>query len=90
METRHLIVSGSVQGIGYRWNMVEKARRLGVSGWVRNRSDGTVEAVAAGDAEAVAAIIAWARCGPPGAQVTHLAVEIGEGSFAGFEARPTV
>ena len=90
MEIRHLIVSGRVQGVGYRYGMAREARQLGVSGWVRNRLDGTVEATIAGDAEAVATIISWARCGPSGAVVTHVATEIGEGSFSGFEALPTV
>ncbi len=89
MEIRHLVVSGNVQGVGYRYAMMAAAMRLGISGWLRNRLDGTVEAVVAGEAEAVAAIIAWARQGPPGAQVTHVAVEIGEGEFSGFAARTT-
>lgn len=87
MEIRHLIVSGLVQGIGYRYGMTREALRLGISGWVRNRFDGTVEAVVSGEAAAVAAIIAWARQGPPGAQVAHVAVEIGEGVFSSFAAR---
>jgi len=90
VEIRHLIVSGDVQGVGYRYGMMHEAQRLGVSGWVRNRSDATVEAMVSGEAAAVAALIAWSRRGPPGARVTHVATEIGEGLFFGFEALSTV
>lgn len=89
MEIRRLIVNGTVQGVGFRHGMTREAQRLGVSGWVRNRGDGSVEALVEGSAETVAAIVAWARHGPPGAHVAHLAVELGEGSFSGFEARPS-
>jgi len=89
MEVRRLIVTGYVQGIGYRYSMVMAARRLGITGWVRNRRDGSVEAMIAGDAEAVAAMIAWARHGPSGAEVEHVAVELGSGEFSDFEQRPT-
>jgi acylphosphatase len=89
MEVRHLIVTGYVQGIGYRYSMVMAARRLGVTGWVRNRRDGSVEAMVAGDAEPVAAMIAWARHGPSGAEVEHVAVELGSGSFESFDQAPT-
>jgi acylphosphatase len=67
--TRHLVVRGLVQGVGYRWSMVQAAQRLGVRGWVRNRRDGSVEALAAGDADAVEALVRWARQGPAGARV---------------------
>lgn len=89
MEIRRLIVTGQVQGVGYRYGMTRKAQHLGITGWVRNRPDGSVEAVVAGHPEAIAAIIIWARRGPPGARVAHVAVELGEGAFAGFEARPS-
>ena len=89
MEVRRLIVTGYVQGIGYRYSMVMAAQRLGVTGWVRNRRDGSVEAMVAGDAEQVAAIIDWARHGPAGAAVEHVAVELGSGEFPGFEQLPT-
>ena len=89
MEVRHLLISGLVQGVGYRYNMAHTARRLGIGGWVRNRADGSVEAVVAGSADAVAAIIHWARQGPPNAQVDHVAVELADGEFRDFEQRPT-
>ena len=89
MEIRHLLISGLVQGVGYRYQMTVAARRLGIAGWVRNRVDGSVEAMVSGSAEAVAAIVQWARQGPPDAQVTHVAVELGAGCFQGFEQRPS-
>jgi acylphosphatase len=64
-----LVIRGSVQGVGYRYAMVEAAIAQGVAGWVRNRRDGTVEAFVQGDASAVEAIVAWCRRGPPAARV---------------------
>jgi acylphosphatase len=86
---KHLIISGRVQGVGFRYSMHAEATRLGVTGWVRNRRDGTVEAVVDGEPAAVAAMVAWARAGPPGARVTDLAVRDTDGSFTRFESRPT-
>jgi acylphosphatase len=88
-ETRHLVITGAVQGVGYRYSMVLAAQRLGVAGWVRNRRDGSVEAMIAGNAADVAALIEWARHGPAGAEVAHVAVEPGTGSFEGFAQLPT-
>ena len=87
--TRHLSISGRVQGVGYRMYMQRKARELGVAGWVRNRRDGGVEATVQGAPEAVEAMIAWARGGPPGAVVTDVRVSEAEGSYTGFEMLPT-
>ena len=67
--TRHLRISGRVQGVGYRDALRAEALARGVRGWVRNRRDGTVEAIVQGSAEAVAAIVAWAHRGPPAARV---------------------
>ena len=86
---KHLTISGRVQGVGYRMSMVDEARRLGVTGWVRNRRDGTVEAVVDGELAAVEAIIVWARRGPPGSQVTDVAVAEADGTFDGFGWLPT-
>lgn len=86
---QHLLIRGSVQGVGYRWAMVEQARRLGLTGWVRNRRDGTVEAVAAGPPDDLARLLQWARRGPPAAQVAEVVVTPAAGAFGGFEQRPT-
>ena len=72
--TRHLLVSGHVQGVGYRWSMVQAADRLGVQGWVRNRHDGRVEACAWGTPQAVQALITWAHQGPAPARVDAVVV----------------
>jgi acylphosphatase len=74
MIARLLVIRGRVQGVGYRYAMVEVASAFRVAGWVRNRRDGTVEAFAQGDEAAVDAVIAWCRRGPPGARVEDVAV----------------
>ena len=86
---KHLMIAGRVQGVGFRYSMAKEAERLGVTGWVRNRRDGKVEAVIDGAADAVEALLAWARRGPPSAHVTDVQVTQVEGSFARFEMRPT-
>jgi acylphosphatase len=64
-----VIVRGFVQGVGFRYAAARVARSRGVSGWVRNNPDGTVEAVYEGDADAVHALVAWCAQGPRGAEV---------------------
>jgi acylphosphatase len=86
---KHLLISGWVQGVGFRYSMAEEAERLGVTGWVRNRRDGTVEAVVEGEATAVDALLAWARRGPPSARVTEVTVSEVDGRFERFEMRRT-
>jgi acylphosphatase len=68
----HLLIHGSVQGVGYRAFVALQAEMLGIEGWVRNRKDGTVEAVAAGDAEKVDKLIRACREGPPGCRVSAI------------------
>ena len=65
----HVIVSGDVQGVGYRYTMRMVARDAGVTGWVRNRPDGTVEAEIEGAPAQVDEVLAWMAQGPPGARV---------------------
>jgi acylphosphatase len=87
----HLRIRGRVQGVGYRASMSREARRLGLSGWVRNRLDGSVEAAAVGDDAAIEALIDWAHRGPPAARVTEVEVRplAGPIDIEGFEQRPT-
>ena len=84
-----LKIFGVVQGVGYRWSMVQEARRLGVRGGVRNRRDGSVEAIVTGPTQALDQIIEWARKGPPSATVTAVDVLAGDGTFESFEAWET-
>lgn len=87
-----ITVTGRVQGVGFRYALRAEAQRRGTRGWVRNRRDGAVEAVVAGDADAVEGVIAWAHDGPPSARVDDVdVVENGasEDAPAGFEIRET-
>ena len=89
MKARHVVISGRVQGTGYRDWMVREATRLGVEGWVRNRADGTVEALVAGDVAAVQALLSACRRGPPLARVSEIAEEFAEPpSEPGFRRLP--
>ncbi|MFQ5896344.1 MAG: acylphosphatase [Nitrospinota bacterium] len=65
----HLLVHGMVQGVGYRFAVQRQAERLGLSGWVRNCPDGTVELAAEGEEETLQLLLAWCRQGPRGARV---------------------
>ena len=91
MRSVRLVIAGRVQAVGYRAWTIETAMRLGLRGWVRNRRDGTVEALVIGGADAVAAMIAACREGPPAARVAEVAVgEAEDDGSAGFTARSTV
>ncbi|GAB4115339.1 MAG: acylphosphatase [Sideroxydans sp.] len=89
-KTLHLVVHGRVQGVCYRDSMRREAERLGVNGWVRNRRDGTVEALAQGEADAVDALVRWAQRGPQLAAVTCVELRPGNGNYAVFEIRESV
>lgn len=75
MSALHVRITGVVQGVGFRWFVRERARRLGLSGWVRNLRDGTVEVAAEGDAGQLELLRRELRRGPDGARVEDL-VEI--------------
>ena len=88
-STLHLSITGRVQGVGYRDSIRAQALAAGCTGWVRNRRDGSVEAVIEGTAEAVAGVLAWARRGPPAARVDHVEVSEAKGGHARFEVLAT-
>lgn len=75
MKTVRAVISGRVQGVWYRAWTAGEANKLGLAGWVRNRSDGTVEAVFAGPPQHVDAMLAKCRKGPPLARVDDIVVE---------------
>lgn len=70
-----VVVSGAVQGVGFRWTASRQAREHGVAGWIRNNDDGTVEAVFEGVPAAVDHMIAWCRKGPRSASVAGVGVQ---------------
>lgn len=87
--TRRLSIRGRVQGVGYRDAMRIEARRLGVTGWVRNRHDGSVEALVQGRPEAVDAMMQWVHRGPPLAMVLRVEAFPADGVFTQFDRAPT-
>lgn len=82
---RHVVIRGRVQGVGYRAWTEYTADGRGLEGWVRNRRDGAVEAVFAGEAQIVREMIDLCRKGPPGSRVD--AIEEREGTAAEFDLR---
>jgi acylphosphatase len=94
VHVRHLLISGLVQGVGFRYGLHAAATGAGVTGWVRNRRDGRVEAVVQGTPAQLEAILRWARRGPPGARVDEIVDAEATGyltmAYARFEHRPTV
>jgi len=92
LETRLVRVRGRVQGVGYRHACVQQARALGVTGWVRNRMDDSVEAMLQGTPRQVARMCAWMRDDMPAALVERMDVTDVPPPFPrfdGFEQRPT-
>ncbi|MBI5891465.1 MAG: acylphosphatase [Nitrosomonadales bacterium] len=86
-KTLRLVIHGRVQGVFFRNSMQGEAQYLSISGWVRNRSDGTVEAVVQGEADAVDAIVRWAQRGPQTASVERVDISPDTGSYEWFEIR---
>jgi acylphosphatase len=72
---RRLVIAGRVQGVGFRYAFANEARMRGLGGWVRNRRDGTVEALVSGPAPGVEAMITWARVGPSTARIASVDIE---------------
>ena len=93
MLTRQIRVTGRVQGVGFRYALRAEALRLGIAGWVRNRADGSVEALLQSDEEKVERLIEWSRRGPPGARVDEVQsvpAEEPHRVHAAFEQRPSL
>jgi acylphosphatase len=89
-RTVHVRIEGRVQGVFFRDWMEREARSLGLTGWVRNRRDNSVEATISGDPASIDDMLARCRHGPPAARVTDLAIlSENDESFASFEIRPT-
>ena len=89
MLQRRLAIHGLVQGVGFRASLAREARRLGLAGWVRNRRDGSVEAVVAGGPGAGGGLTRWGARGPPAAGGGWGGVGPARREFVGFETRPT-
>ena len=89
--TVHLEISGIVQGVGYRESMGAVTRALDVRGWVRNRANGSVEAVVQGEEQDVERVIAWCHNGPPDARVRYVKTDLmnTHETFAAFTRRPS-
>jgi acylphosphatase len=89
MTRVHARIRGRVQGVAFRAYTQDEAERLGLSGWVRNREDGSVELWAEGDETALRTLIAWCKHGPPAARVESVDADWGEaeGKSAGFHIR---
>lgn len=84
----HVFVSGRVQGVYYRASTRDRARELGVDGWVKNLADGRVEAVFEGNAEDIESMIEWCHTGSPSARVDDIEAEYGDPTaLEGFEIR---
>lgn len=85
LSTLRLVIHGRVQGVFYRDSMQREAHRLGISGWVRNQPDGTVEAMVQGEPALLDKLVQWAHRGPELAQVERVVVQPAQGKFNGFE-----
>ena len=84
-KTLRLVIHGRVQGVFFRDSMRAEAIKHGITGWVRNRSDGSVEATVKGKSADVATILRWSQHGPQHAQVTRVDITPADGSYTDFE-----
>ncbi len=89
MKRIHLIVSGRVQGVAFRANTQSEALKLGLTGWVKNLADGSVEIVAEGESKPLDAFASWCKCGPSAARVEQMRKEEADasGEFGNFSIR---
>ena len=78
MKRARVVVRGSVQGVFFRVETRDRARSLGLAGWVRNQPDGSVEAAFEGEAERIESMVEWCRSGPAGARVDDMEVAWGD------------
>ena len=91
LTTLRLRIEGSVQGVGYRFFAVDEARKLGLDGWIRNRNDGSVEALVSGPTKQVEGFVAICMRGPSGARVSNVDMHAAEApAERGFRTRATV
>ncbi len=83
----HVTISGLVQGVGFRHSLWRQARKRGISGWVRNRADGAVDALFQGEMNSVEDLIEWCRVGPAFAEVSevHVILQNKEKNFDSFD-----
>jgi len=88
--TKHILIFGRVQGVFFRESMCIKANEFGLTGWVRNRQDGSLEAMVQGVETQIDALIEWARHGPENAHVTSMAISDGYGDYTDFRRVDTV
>ena len=89
MERLHVVVHGRVQGVYFRASAQDKARRLGLRGWVRNCADGGVEFVAEGERSELEQLLSWSQAGPPSATITQVETDwqTASGEFRRFIVR---
>ena len=91
LTSLRLRVEGFVQAVGYRNFIIEEANRLGLDGWVRNRSDGTVEILASGATKSVEALVAASMCGPAGSTIKNVELHNADApAEKGFHRRPSM
>lgn len=89
--TKHIVLSGRVQGVSFRESTLAQATRLGLAGWVRNRLNGSVEVMIEGNLSSLQDFLRWAEAGPALAKVEQMEVRDCEQQyFSGFEIKPTL